>query len=53
MEVTLMKAQQEYEFLTECIEVQKERELERFIETLESVVQESEEKTVENEIKSL
>ena len=48
MEVTQMKAQQEYEFLTEHIETQKERELERFIETLESVVQESDEKTAEN-----
>ena len=38
-----MKAQQEYESLTERIEAQKEKKLNRFIAALAAVIQESDE----------
>ena len=51
-----MKAQQEYESLTERIEAQKEKKMNRFIAALAAVIQESDEepaKDTSSEIRTM
>ena len=47
-----MKAQQEYESLTERIEAQKEKKLNRFIAALAAVIQESDEEPAKRTMKT-